>query len=371
VVASGRFGWWPLVVLFASVAAQSHLVYALPSVALAVIAPLAGLAYGHRPSRWRWLVVGLAVAVACWVAPLAQQVSAHPGNMSLVLGSGASHPRVGLGFGLHSLATAVSPRPIWLTPYPYFVAFGGLPRYLGDHSVVWAVLALCLLTAITTTAWLTRRRELSALALVGTVVALATVASFAAFPRDNLAVVGYLGNYLWVVGMLVWIIVAWALGEVVVGGLHRLPRRESRPGSRVASSRGFVIVGLALLIVAAFEGIHASVPAARGRVAVVQLDRPLDDAIARSVERSLPPGPVIVQIQPAAFDSSHGYYIADSWGVAWKLLVDGWRPGLQSGFSGLATNLSVPPGAHWPKVIIRLDPATKTITRVQRVAPKA
>jgi hypothetical protein len=369
VVVSGRFGWWPLVVLFASVAAQSHLVYALPSVALAAIAPLAGLAYRHRPTRWRWLVVGLVVAAACWVAPLAQEIFGHPGNMSLILDSGAGHPRAGLGFGLHSLATAVSPRPIWLTQYPYFVALGEMPRYLSDHSVVWAGLSLCLVVAIAAVASLTGRRAVSALALIWTVMALGTVASFAAFPRDNLVVVGYLGNDLWVVGMLAWIIVAWALGYVTVGVLHRLRGRWPRFGGRTVLMPGLEIAGVALLAFSAFEGIHTAVPAALGRVAAVQRDRPLDDAIARSVEHSLLPGPVIVKIQPSTFGPSHGDYVVDYWGVAWELLADGWQPGLQSGFMGTATNLSLPPGAHWPTVIVHVDPSTKAITGVQRLAP--
>jgi hypothetical protein len=111
------------------------------------------------------------------------------------------------------------------------------------------------------------------------------------------------------------------------------------------------------------------VPAAHGRVSAVHLDTPLDSAIVRSVERSVPPGPVVVEVRPAAFGPGYGFYTVDYWGVAWKLLVDGWRPGLQSGFLGVATNLSVPPGAHWPKVIVHLDPSTKSITRVQRILP--
>ncbi len=367
-VASGRFGWWPLVVLFASVAAQSHLIYVIPAVALAVIAPLAGLAYGHRPRRWRWTLVGLSVGAACWVAPLAQQLFGHPGNLSLILDSGAGHARVGPVFGLHALATAVAPRPIWLTQYP-LTAFLWMPHYLNGHPVPWAAVSLCLLPAIAVAAWMAKQRQLSALALIGTVMAVATVATFATLPKDNLAVVGYLGNYLWVVGTLVWIIVAWALGVVAAGGLRHWHCGPHAAGDQVLLRRGFAITGLALLALVALESIQAVVPAANSRVAAVHLDTPLDSAIVRSVERSVPPGPVIVEVRPAAFGPRYGYYPVDYLGVAWKLLVDGWRPGLQSGFLGVATNLSVPPGSRWPKVIVHLDPSTKSITRVQRIAP--
>ncbi|MBF6556375.1 MAG: hypothetical protein IVW52_09415 [Acidimicrobiales bacterium] len=368
-VASGRFGWWPLAVVFASVAAQSHLIYAIPAVALAVIGPLAGLAYGYRPRRWRWIVVGLVAGAACWVAPLAQEVFGHPGNLSLVLNSGAGHSRVGWAFGLHGLATAVAPRPIWLTQYPYRAAFNGMPHYLNGHPSIWAAVSLCLLTAIAVAAWLAKRRPLSALALIGTVMATATVATLASLPRDNLTVLGYLGNYLWVVGTLIWIIVAWAVGAVAAGGLHRWHRDRRSVGDLVLLRRGFEIAGLSLLALMAFESIQTVVPAAHDRVSAVHLDTPLDSAIVRSVERSVPPGPVVVEVRPAAFGPGYGFYTVDYWGVAWKLLVDGWRPGLQSGFFGVATNLSVPPGARWPKVIVHIDPSTKSVTRVQRIVP--
>jgi len=63
VVASGRFGWWPVLVFTASVAAQTHLLFAIPCTLLALAAPLIGLLVGGRPARFRWLGTGLGVAI--------------------------------------------------------------------------------------------------------------------------------------------------------------------------------------------------------------------------------------------------------------------------------------------------------------------
>lgn len=153
-------------------AAQCHLVYAITGVALVVVAPLAALVCGHRPPRWRWFVVGLVTGAACRVAPLAQEVTGHPGNLSVVLHSGAAQAPVGLGFGWQALATAVTLRPIWLTQFPYLISFvDQMPHYLRGHAGAGGVVGLCLMVGIAVAAWRAKRRELSALAVIGVVVA--------------------------------------------------------------------------------------------------------------------------------------------------------------------------------------------------------
>jgi hypothetical protein len=367
VVASGRFGWWPVVVVFASVAAQSHLVYAVTAAILALVAPLVALTYGHRPPRWRWLPVGLMAGVACWILPFVQEVSGHPGNLSLILDSRRAQPPVGFEFGFHALATAVAPHPIWLTQYPYLPsAANGTPQYLGSHAVGWGFFALGLLVVIALWAWRAGRRELSALAVVGAVAAVGTVASFAAFARDKVVLSGYLINLLWVVGMLIWIIALWAVGDLAAVGIRRVRGGHHRVQGRVPVRRGLEWAALLLLVAAGVAGLRTLVPAAHGQAAETRSDSPLNHAVARSVEHSVPPGPVIVVVQPAAFGPRYGYDNIDFWGVALVLLEDGWRPGLQDSFFGPATHLSVPPGARWPKVIVHVDPSTKTVIGVHR-----
>jgi hypothetical protein len=359
-VVSGRVGWWPLTVLFASVAAQCHLLYAVPAVGLALLAPVVALALDRRPSRWRWLVAGVVVGAVCWAVPLGQQVFGHPGNLSLVAGSGSSRPRVGAGFGLHALATAVSPRPVWLSTFPFLT----VPHFLHSHSGSWAVASVVFLVAVAAGAGLARRRELAALALVALVLCVGTAVSFGALPRDDVIVVAYLAIYLWVVGAVVWIVVLWGAGELVVTAARRLGGVDHRVGWWAPWAVGCQLAVTALLVVVAMAGVRTLIPAAHSRVAAVGLDRPLDEAIARSVAGRVGRGPVAVTIRPASFGPAYGYFGVDDWGMAFVLLTEGRHPGLTNGFYGPATHLTVPPGSHWTHVTVTVDPASKTVAHV-------
>ena len=90
--------------------------------------------------------------------------------------------------------------------------------------------------------------------------------------------------------------------------------------------RALEVAALVALGVMAFEAMKTLSPAAHQRVATVRTDLSLDSAIVRSVERSVAPGPVIVEVRPPGFGPSHGYYTIDYWGIGWELVADGWRP---------------------------------------------
>jgi hypothetical protein len=105
-------------------------------------------------------------------------------------------------------------------------------------------------------------------------------------------------------------------------------------------------------------------------VAAVHEDSGLDSAIVASVERSVPKGPVVVRVVPSVFGARYGYYNIDYWGVAFELLTGGWHPGLTEGFFGVATHLTVPPGARWPVVTVHVDPATRSVVSVRRTSPR-
>ncbi len=370
VVASGRFGWWPWAIVFASVAAQTHFLYVIPAVALVVVAPLAALAYGRRPSGRTWLVASLVVGAVCWVVPLVQEIVGSPGNLTLVLDSGTGHPRIGFDFGLHALATATAPHPIWATQFPYSVAFANkLPEYVTGHAVGWAVVGLVAMAAVAVGAQRAQRVELSAAAVVWLTMAASLVASFAVLPADNLVVISYLMNVLWVVGSVAWVILVWALIEVAVALVHRARARTSEPAQAPALALGVLAAGLALLVAGAVVTLHSLVPAARSQATTVKVDSGLDSAITAAVERSVAKGPVIVHVVPSLFGPRYGYYDIDYWGVAFGLVADGWHPGLTEGFFGVATHLTVPPGAHWPVVTVHVDRATRSVVSVQREPP--
>ncbi len=361
-VTAGRFGWWPVTVLLASVAAQSHLLYAVPSVALAVLAPVLAFTGGYRPVRWRFGIVGLLVGAACWVVPLVQEVVGRPGNISLIVDAGSARPRVGVGFGIHALSSAVGLPPVWLTAFPFLSA----PQFLGGHGEAWAVVSLVVLPVIALGARFSSRRELCGLAVVGLVMEFGAVVGFSTLPKDDVVVVGYLAVFLWVVGALVWVVVVWSAGEMTVAAWRRLRPVGDRVGGPALRVHVPELVGLALLVLGAVEGVRTLVPAAHARTSAVQFDRPLDDAIARSVERVVAAGPVVVAVRPTVFGPGHGDYVIDEWGVAFALLGQGWQPALTYGFFGVATHLSVPPGSHWPHVTVAVDPSHSLVTGVGR-----
>ncbi|HEX9355912.1 MAG TPA: hypothetical protein VF933_19080, partial [Streptosporangiaceae bacterium] len=87
-VMSGRRGWWPGLVVTASIAAQSHLMFTVPSGVLAVLALIVGLADTIRArSRYWWVLIGLVAGAACWSAPLIQQFTSRNGNLGLLFSS--------------------------------------------------------------------------------------------------------------------------------------------------------------------------------------------------------------------------------------------------------------------------------------------
>jgi hypothetical protein len=369
-VSAGRLGWWPVAVLFASVAAQCHLVYAVAAAGLVLVSPLAGLAIRGRPSRWRWLPAGLLVGTLCWLPTLVQEVTGSPGNLSQVLGSRTSHPPVGLDFGLHALATAASPDPIWLGRLPVLLSFGDrMPAYFGQHGVAWAVVAIGAVLGVAIGGWRAGRRRLGALAVVTLVVELGTVASFAAFPKDDLGPSGYLASILWVVGMLVWVTVLWAAAEVVV---HLWGRRTTGRPQRHAGRGGLAgwavpLTAVLLLVGTSVAALRTVVPAASGQVANERLDVPLDRRIATAVEDHGPRSGLTFAVRPTIFRlraTAFGVYAVDQWGTAMALLGDGWNPAVADRFAAAATHLTVPPDPRWPTVVVTLDPATGRVAAV-------
>ncbi len=130
-VAAGSPGWWPVLVLAASVAAQSHLLFLVPAAALSVLA-LAFAMRSAEPRRLRWLGAGLVVGLLCWLAPLIQEVTGHPGNLSALARSGEGHATLGFGFGLSLVGMAGSLHPLWVTHLP--TAFSPLVALERGHA---------------------------------------------------------------------------------------------------------------------------------------------------------------------------------------------------------------------------------------------
>jgi hypothetical protein len=72
-VALGSFGWWPVLVVTTSVAAQTESFYATVAAGLVIVCPFVGLWHSGRPARFRWLTIGAGVGVLCWLPAVIQE----------------------------------------------------------------------------------------------------------------------------------------------------------------------------------------------------------------------------------------------------------------------------------------------------------
>jgi hypothetical protein len=189
-VMSGRRWWWPVLVVTASVAAQAHLMFALASAAVVLLALVTGLADASRSGTgYRWAAVGLAAGLACWAAPVVQQVAGPgPGNLTGLIHGQATGPRTGPVFALNILGASVRPVPVWwLFPQqPMTVAAwltGRGPALLGVAGL--AAVTAALLAGL----WWLRSRRLAALAGLSLLTSAAALVTFSRIPLkgDSLA----------------------------------------------------------------------------------------------------------------------------------------------------------------------------------------
>jgi len=243
-VMSGRRGWWPVLVITASVAAQAHLMFAIVSAALVLVALVVGLMDSARDrAGYRWAVAGLAAGAACWAAPVIQQLTGRTGNLTALIHSEAAAGRqTGLAFGLKALAGAAGPPPLWWKPLQSLLDLHVIdrrPAWFG--AVTLAVTATVLIAAIRPL----RSRRLAALAGVSLVASLGSLAMYAGIgvagipaAPSTLNTVNYLMILLLPVGVLSWLTVAAAL---VLAGRHVLRRDqapETPPEGRGTADRG-------------------------------------------------------------------------------------------------------------------------------------
>jgi hypothetical protein len=364
-VATGGFGWWPLVVLTASFAAQCHLVYVAPAVGLIVVSPIIAFFFGMRPSRFRWVFVGCGIAFVCWIAPVVQQLTSNPGNLTALLRSDSGSSRAGMLFGLKALATATTLKPVWLTQFPFLTSLDGqFPKYIEHHNISWALGSLVVLGVITVYARRTRRTRLATISAIAIVVSLGMVVSFASFPKANLEPTGYLANVLWPVGLLIWAIIMCALGGVVLDAWRtRYPLSVARKAQQLLRYLGAVGAAV-LLVIASIAAITTLTTAVRRQFLHQPTDYSLDRSIADAIEEAVAPGHVVFEVVPSSFPTHRngfGTYVIDYWGTAFILLREGWQPAMTYQFYGTATHLTVPKDAKWPVVVVDVDPSTFSV----------
>ncbi len=348
-VARGAVAWWPILVVVASVTAQSDLIYVVVGAGLALVCPLVALARPHSPVGKRWVAGGLALGALCWIAPAIQQLSGHPGNVTLLWQSRGREPALGIRYAIRSLTAIGSPDPMWLhgIPKALLMASTGSPS-------LWGAILLIVFGVLIVATLRTGSSTFSSLVLVTVVLLVCSVGTFAIVPKQHASQLFYLLPWLWIVSLMVWIIGLWALGAFVVGVAGHASAMDSkarlsrsivrlRAGLPVMVTVGVVAVGLAAAA--------KTVAPARTEIGPVLISNV--ERISTSIERSVPKGPVELDFQPRlGLDSV--YEVLDGPAVMWRLSVDGWHPELTPDFTSI-TGLDYPVRPGWPRV--RLMPA--------------
>lgn len=300
-VMCGHRGWWPVLVVAASIAAQGHLMFAITSVALVVVAAAVSLARDRGgPGRYKWLLAGVLAGAVCWSAPLLQQAFGTHGNLlALLRAEGTPSRKTGLAFGLKALADAAGPRPLWRTPLQSLLDL----RVIGQGSALVgaAILVILIIVAIAAVRPL-RSRRLAALAAIALILDLGALAAYSSIaissipadpgPLNNL---NYLMIPLLPAGIVTWLTVVAAL---VAAG--RKARRRTAAGGR-APGQAAAVAALGAMLVALAAGATASVLALTGTwlqfpgaadIAVVRLTT----ASFQQIERRLPGEPVALSV---------------------------------------------------------------------------
>jgi hypothetical protein len=252
-LACGERWLLPLAVLLASFVVQCHLGYAAPALGLLAVGVI-GLVVsrdrrdvdgraatgrrGHRRgASWGPALAGLVVALICWSAPAIDQITHSTGNLSVIVSDvGARGRTEGASVGWRVLTRAVGIPPRWLRA-PEREVYDHSGRQVGvisggDYgdtrladvwgtpsalSTISAVLVLCALGVVTLAALRARRGDLLAGAAIGLVLCGSLAALASVTPVRGVHSLGY---SLWwgsLVGMWVWLLLAWS-GAVLVRG---------------------------------------------------------------------------------------------------------------------------------------------------------
>ncbi|MFI4984676.1 MAG: hypothetical protein ACHQAV_01655 [Solirubrobacterales bacterium] len=260
---------------------------------------------GARRPLLGWSLAALAVAAICWSAPVIQQFTERPGNMTLVVQSATkSKQTLGANVGWHAVVRAVGVRPWWL--------YVPIDRWQRQHDIrvaprartVASCIALLAALLLAMLAGLARgRRDVAAGALIGFVLCGALAAIAATTPTPRLLAVS-LGYTMWEgsqAGMWVWLMLAWSawlgLGWALRARARpRLAGARARRGSDTARRPRAPAFGSSLAPVLAWAaGVGAT--AAVG-VAVAATGKPDEHvavyrptaSLAASLERTIPAG---------------------------------------------------------------------------------
>jgi len=237
-VMSGRRGWWPVLVVAASIAAQAHLMYGIASASLVLAALIVGLVQTIRArgglASYRWLIIGVAAGLFCWSAPLIQEFTDRNGNIGALLrnSSGGPGPKGGLTFGFQALAASIQPPPVWWTSFSRIKSLGVTSAWPVASGVVALVLIVAVLIAAIGPL---RSRRVAAIAGVSLLISVAALATYSSLPAENISQnstafnsLTYLMAPMFAVGVAAWI--------TVISGVGLVARRITRRAAAVTTA---------------------------------------------------------------------------------------------------------------------------------------
>ena len=242
--AAGERWALPVALAWGSLAAQTHLTFAVPVALLVVgaaVALLAGRVAGWRPGwgRGPWLA-SAAVVLVLWVQPLIEELGAGEGNLSaLRRAATADQQPYGVARALRATAEVLlPPSGWWRGSFRAFDPVGGTPPL--PAALAGLALALGLLGGV---GWWARRRRdrpVAALAGVAGAAVVAGVLGAARSPVDGPfgAVPGNF-RFLWPIGALL-------AAALVVGALRAAPRPTQARAPAVLAMLSLVLAVAAL-----------------------------------------------------------------------------------------------------------------------------
>jgi hypothetical protein len=358
VVALGKVGWWPVLVFVATVAAQSHLLFVIPAIALTFVALVLGLVVDRRPRHLRWIGIGIGAGLVCWLPPLIQELGGH-GNLSALAHAGSGRTTVGFAHSLQLVGDAGGLHPLWLTHLPS--GFRPFLALMEGHAAWFGGLILAVLLVITMAAVVTGGRRLGALGAIALALAASLLVAFAVFPVTNIFSLGYLVVCLWLLSILIWSVVVWAVVAASAWAWRSWRvRHPAIDGMNVAGGKpvfgplagtALTVAALALVLSVAALGVQSAI--ARPMNGFWNPQRVArDNRAAEAIERIVPRGPVAIEVGPV----SYNFYVmsGSAEGMAYRLQTDGWQPGLVAFPASAASGLAIPKHAHWPRVRVTL-----------------
>ena len=342
-VMSGHRGWWAAAVVSASIAAQGHLMFAIAAVAVVVLVFAVGLADAVRAKAgYWWAIAGVIAGIACWAAPLTQQFTANPGNMTALFSpQGPPVPKAGVAFGLKAISAATQPPAYW---------WQGMDS-LGKLSDVWArpavggdiAFAIIAVSLIAATVWL-RSRRAAGLAALSLILAGAALITYASIPVATISVTTvtldtllYLLAPLYPLGVLTWLtvvtvavlagrrVIARARTRVIAGGTTAGGTTISAAGQGLAHRSGLIsaFVAGALVVAAILAGPIGNTEA----IATPAMHEV--GGVARQIEHMIPPQQVALKVVA----SDNRYRRQLTFGVAYALRAEGYWPKISKGWA--------------------------------------